>query len=189
MKTSLKLQFAALAATAIGTISAITPAIAAFTFGQKDVDQTKFVAAAVPFRGGTTHQLVILEQVSNKRACWSESGNRPVTVNPLLLKFNFTGICGRATDSNGYSIRVAGTDLGMQYNLNIQRVNGEMLLVGTNRRNPSAAPMVIGRTRGVANGLTKISLEPGWRFAKRTYNGKMLGHIYLTNNNMALVNR
>lgn len=188
MKTSLKLQFVALAATALGTISAITPAIAAFSFGQKEVDQTKFVAAAVPFRGGSAHQLVILEQVSNKRACWSESGNRPVNVNPLLLKFNFTGICGRATDSNGYSIRVAGTDLGMRYNLNVQRVNGEILLVGTNRRDPYAAPIVIGRTRGVGNGLTKIALESGWRFTKRTYNGKLLGHIYLTNDSLALAN-
>lgn len=186
MKTSIKLQIAAIAATAIGTISAITPAIAAFTFGQKEVDQTKFVAAAVPFRGGTAHQLVILEQVSNKRACWSESGNRPVSINPLLLKFNFTGICGRATDSNGYSIRIGGTDLGMRYNLNVQRVNGEILLVGTSRSNPYSAPIVIGRTRGIANGLTKINLESGWRFTKRTYNGKQLGHIYLTNNNVAL---
>jgi len=69
MKTSIKLQIAALAATALGTISAITPAIAAFSFGQKEVNQRNFVAAAVPLRGGSSHQLVILEQVSNKRAC------------------------------------------------------------------------------------------------------------------------
>jgi len=186
MKTSIKLQIAALAATALGTISAITPAIAAFSFGQKEVNQRNFVAAAVPLRGGSSHQLVILEQVSNKRACWSESGNRPVTVNPLLLKFNFTGICSRATDTNGYSMRVGGTDLGMRYNISTQRVNGELLLVGTNRSNPYSAPIVIGRTNGIANGLTKINLISGWRFTKRTYNGKQLGHIYLTNDNISL---
>jgi len=109
-----------------------------------------------------------------------------VTVNPLLLKFNFTGICSRATDTNGYSMRVGGTDLGMRYNISTQRVNGELLLVGTNRSNPYSAPIVIGRTNGIANGLTKINLISGWRFTKRTYNGKQLGHIYLTNDNISL---
>ena len=26
----------------------------------------------------------------------------------------------------------------------------------------------------------KISLDPGWRFTKRTYQGRELGHVYLT---------
>lgn len=186
MKTSLGFRLATIATAALGTLAAFSPAIAAYRFGQKEVSQRNFVAAAVPFRGGSAHNLVILEQVSNKRACWRESGSRPVKVDPLLLQFNFSGICGRATDSNGYSIRVAGTDLGMRYNLNLQRVNGELLLVGNDRRNPYAQPLVIGRTYGVANGLTKINLQPGWRFTKRTYNGKMLGHIYLTNDSISL---
>ena len=40
-------------------------------------------------------------------------------------------------------------------------------------------PFVIGRTGGLSDAIMKIKLEPGWTFAKRTYQGKTLGHIYL----------
>lgn len=185
----LSLRFAAIAATVIGTASALTPALAVVKFGQKDVDQTKFVAISVPLPRAKSQQLVILEQVSNKRPCWQESGSAPVKVDPLLLKFNFTGICSRATDSNGYSIRVAGTDLGMRYNISLQRTEQDILLVGTDRKNPFSQPVIIGRTGGVTNDISKIKLEPGWRFTKRTYNGTTLGHIYLTNDQTALLPR
>jgi hypothetical protein len=49
-----------------------------------------------------------LEQIPGKQKCWSESGSNPVMIDPLLLNFDFTGICRRATDSNGYSIRLDG---------------------------------------------------------------------------------
>jgi N-acetylmuramoyl-L-alanine amidase len=155
-------------------------------FGQKEVDQTKFIAISVPIARGKSQNLMILEQVSNQRACWQETGGTPATVDPLLLKFNFTGICGRATDSNGYSIRLAGKDVGMQYTLSLQKVNGDMVLVGTNRRNPFAQRLVIGHTGGITDGIMKINLEPGWRMTKRTYNGQTLGHIYFTNDSSEL---
>jgi N-acetylmuramoyl-L-alanine amidase len=160
--------------------SVVTPK-APVLFGQKEVDQNKFIAISVPIARGKSQNLMILEQVSNQRACWKETGGTPATVDPLLLKFNFTGICGRATDSNGYSIRLAGKDVGMQYTLSLQKVNGDMVLVGTNRRNPFAQRLVIGHTGGITDGIMKINLEPGWRMTKRTYNGQTLGHIYFTN--------
>jgi hypothetical protein len=112
MKTSFRRNVAALATVVISTISASAwnPATAA-TFEQAEVDQNKFIAVAAPF-GNNAHQLLIIEQVSPKRECWSESGTNPVTVEPLLLNFDFTGICGRSTDSNGYSIRMDGSRSG-----------------------------------------------------------------------------
>jgi hypothetical protein len=156
-------------------------------FGQEEVDQNKFIAIAQPYNGGNFYHLLVLEQISPKRACWSESENSGVAVvNPLLLNFDFTGICGRGTDSNGYSIRMAGQDLGMQYDLDIVRRGDQLVLIGTNFRDRTAQTIEIGKTSGISDGFLKFNLEPGWRFSKRTYDGKVLGHVYLSNDNLAL---
>lgn len=169
----------ATATVAIGTFASCLPAIAASPFSQHEVDQNKFVAVASPIAGGSSHQLLVLEQVSNSRACWSESGNEPVTINPLLIDFDFTGICSRSTDSNGYSIRVNGEDLGLQYSLRIVERDGDMLLVGA-PFSRDGDEIVIGHTDGATDGFAKIKLYDGWRFTKRMYDGRVLGHVYLT---------
>ncbi|AFZ20804.1 DUF3747 domain-containing protein [Allocoleopsis franciscana] len=179
MKTSFRGTVAAFATVLISIIGAGTLAKAA-TFGKQEVDQNKFVAVAAPY-GNNQHQLLLIEQISSKRPCWSESGSNPVTVDPLLLNFDFSGICGRSTDSNGYSMRLADEDFGLQYLLNVVQRNGELQLIATSRTNRTAPDIVIGRTRGLTSGFAKIFLEPGWRLTKRTYEGKTLGHVYLTN--------
>lgn len=176
MKLALKRTIVALAI----LISTVTAPIKANTveFDQTEVDQERFVAIAVPRTFG--YSLVIVEQVSDRRACWSESGTQPIEVDPLLLNFDFTGICGRATDSNGYSVRVEGQDLALSHNLSVQGTQNDILLVATPRGDFNAPPIIIGRTYGLTPRFSKIILEPGWRFTKRNYQGKTLGHIYLT---------
>ncbi|MGL4376559.1 MAG: DUF3747 domain-containing protein, partial [Microcoleaceae cyanobacterium] len=98
---------------------------------------------------------------------------------PLLLNFNFTNDCKRATDSNGFSIRIAGEDLGLKYLLSLQKINGNILLVGS-PRDTSLKPIIIGQTKGIINDFLRIQLEPGWRFTKRAYQGQTLGHYYFT---------
>lgn len=183
MKTSFQRRVATLAAVAISAIAAWKPATAA-SFYETEVDPSKFIAVAAPY-GQNSHQLLIIEQISSKRECWSESGSNPVKVEPLLLNFDFTGICGRSTDSNGYSIRKDGQDVGTQYILRIVERNGELVLVGTNTRDRQAPELVIGRTKGLSNGFLKITLDPDWRLTKRTLDGKVLGHIYLTSGKSA----
>ncbi|MEA5498539.1 DUF3747 domain-containing protein [Limnoraphis robusta Tam1] len=178
MKRALKRTFAALAMTVLSTLNVASEAIAV-EFGKQEVQQERFIAIAVPRAYG--YSLVIVEQVSNTTPCWSESGNNPIQVDPLLLNFDFTGICGRATDSNGYSVRMGEQDLALSHTLSVRGTGNEILLVATSRANPQEAPIVIGRTYGLSNGFTKILLEPGWRFTKRTYQDKTLGHIYFTN--------
>lgn len=182
MKSPLR-RFAALAAAtttaAVSSFSAIAPAMAASQFGQKEVDQSDFVAVAAPYQNGNAHQLLILEQVSDSRKCWDETGNSPTLVDPLLLNFDFTGICDRKTDSNGYSIRMNGEDLGLRYSLRVVRRDGNMLLVGQ-PGSREAEEIVVGRSTGVTTDFAKIALDPGWRFTKRTYGDRTLGHIYLT---------
>ncbi len=153
-------------------------------FSHSEVEPANFVAVASPIGGGVKHQLLILEQVKpigKSRACWVEEtvvGTTSVTgIKPLLLDFDFTGVCDRKTDSNGYSIRVAGVDLGLRYRLNMVRRNGDILLMGL--PNGSGPELEIGRVGGITPGFAKIVLNPGWRLGRRTFQGKPLGHIYL----------
>ena len=175
--------FAVLATAILGAIGTMSLA-AASDFDQLEVEQNNFVAIAVPHKGNSPH-LVILEQISDSQKCWKESGTDPVTVEPLLLNFDFTGICGRSTDSNGYSIRMANQDLALLYSLSIVRRDRQLVLIGTSNTNRNTPAMVIGRTHGISSGVTKIVMEPGWRFTKRTFNGQTLDHVYLTNDKAA----
>jgi hypothetical protein len=159
----------------------LRPALMAATFGQMAVPQNKFIAVAVPREGGY-YNLLILEQISSRKPCWQEQGTSPTEIKPLLVNFDFTGICGRSTDSNGYSIRQAGKDLGLDYRLDVQKQGNDLVLLGLPHSSQAGQPLEIGRTHGIGSGLLKIHLNSGWQFAKRTYNGKTLGHVYLSSN-------
>ncbi|MCM1981584.1 DUF3747 domain-containing protein [Lyngbya confervoides] len=161
-------------------VSPAIPSTSASPFGEKAVDQTRFIAVAAPIGDGSSHQLLILEQVSNQRACWREQGVNPTLVEPLLTQFNFAGICGRSLDANGYSIRIAGQELGLSYRLRIRRQEGNLLLVGV-PDSPRYSELLLGSTRGETNSFAKIFLNSGWEFTKRTFGYQTLGHIYLSN--------
>ncbi|MEG4812502.1 DUF3747 domain-containing protein [Microcoleus sp. F8-D3] len=182
MKHSLVLTVAALAGSAILTLGAIGSA-KAFTFDETEINQDRVIVIAQPRPFGG-YQLLIVEQVSDKRQCWSESGSNPVKVDPLLVTFDFTGICGRATDSNGFSIRMAGTDLALKYTLTLESVDGNVLLIGT-PVDYQGKSVIIGRTNGDVNEFMKITLDPAWRLSKRAYQGRTLGHFYFTTNQPA----
>lgn len=176
MKNWRSLCVAVLTTASCLAVGAFSPSEAG-TFDTTEVNPGNFIAVAAPF-GENKYQLLIIEQLSNQRACWQESGNNPVIIEPLLLNFDFTGICGRSTDSNGYSLRMNGQDLGLDYLLRIVQRNGELVLVGTSKTGQN---IEIGRTRGISNGnFQKLVLDPNWRFTRRTYQGRALGHIYLT---------
>ncbi|NCQ96431.1 MAG: DUF3747 domain-containing protein [Microcystis wesenbergii Mw_QC_S_20081001_S30D] len=147
-------------------------------FEQREVNQEDFIAIARPYGNGK-YDLLILQQIPGKRQCWAVNGTEPTIVQPLLLDFDFTGSCERATDSNGYSLRIQGKDYGLEYLLRIVQRNGELVLVGT-PRNPRQSEVIIGRTKGLGTGLMQIYLIDGWRFTKRSLAGQNLSHIYLT---------
>ncbi|MBE9138287.1 DUF3747 domain-containing protein [Nodosilinea sp. LEGE 07088] len=158
------------------------PIAAAQQFGQQPIDPSLTVAIASPVRDGAFYNLMILQQVPNQRQCWQEqeAGGGPVVVDPLLLNFDFTGACDRSTDGNGYSVRVNGQDLGVQYRLEVSRRQNDLVLFASPTRDRSAPPIEIGRTNGRTDGFLKIQLNPGWQMTRRTYNGQPVGHIYLT---------
>jgi len=178
MPSNRLLLIPAIACLLIGPISAVPQPAAAAEFGQQAVDQSKFVAIAVPYNNGADYKLLIVEQLADTQPCWAIE---PTTgsIDPLLLKFDFTKICARSTDSNGYSIRRAGQDLWQDYGLRLVKQDNYLALMGVAHRNPTGPKIEIGRTRDLQPGFLQVQLNPGWQFAKRTYNGKVLGHVYL----------
>lgn len=154
-------------------------------FGARNIAESKAVAIAVPLNDGQSYNLVILEQLNNQRQCWREQGNQPTVIDPLLLNFDFTNICSRSTDSNGYSVRLGNEDMAWRYDLRLVFESNELKLKAFSTNNSGRSPIEVGRTRGLANGSLKIHLNEGWSFAKRTYEGKTLGHIYMVNNQSA----
>ncbi len=158
-----------------------TPVTAQMT--EQTLDQNGVALIASPYQNGKLHQLLIVEQLKRTRACWSEQPtNTPVTlINPLLSQFDFSGICGRATDSNGFSVRMGGQDLNWRYALQVVEKDRELVLIARSAYPKKTAPdFLIGRVGGTTPDFAKIVLEPGWRVARRIANGKLTGHFYLT---------
>lgn len=179
MKSTTALKFMAFAAATFGVLGNSVAAWAQSQFSNLEVDQSRFVSVAAPGSALNPYKLFLVEQRSDARACFETSGSNPVQVNPLWTTFDFSGICGRASDSNGYSIRVNDEDLGTAYRLLIREQGGELVLIGRPLRGPS---LVIGRTGGISpNGFTEVQLEPGWRMTQRVFEGRALGHFYYTN--------
>jgi N-acetylmuramoyl-L-alanine amidase len=180
MLTSSNLRLVSLATLVLAASSVSTSVNAAPQFGQQRVDSNKFAIVASPY-GGNAHQLLILKQISSVRPCWSESGARPTAINPLLTEFDFTDICGRSTDSNGYSMRVGNEDMNWRYSFQVVKENNDLVLIARPNVDRTAPKLAIARTRGLTSGFAKFFLEPGWYLAERTYEGNSLGHVYLAN--------
>ena len=177
MKISALLKFVLLANVIAANFVSLKPATAS-TFDEKEMDQNSVIAIASPYRHG--YNLVVIEQIEGKDRCWKEFGNAPVIVDPLLMNFDFTGHCRRATDTNGYSIRIAGREYGTDYLLNVVEEGGELHLIATSR-DPKQPALRIGSSRGANNGgTTKLFLNDGWRMTKRSYQGKELSHFYFS---------
>lgn len=143
------------------------------------LDQARFVLVAAPIGDGKRAQLNIYEQVRNTRPCFSLSGQDPAVVNPLLATFDFTGICGRYIDANGYSLRVGGTDLATSYRLSVMRTNNDTVLVALPTKAGAGPEVVVARTKGAGNGFLQLVFEPGWELKRRAFAGRALGHVYV----------
>ena len=148
-----------------------------FTFA--DVDESKFVLVAAPIGSGPRSQLNIYEQRTSARPCYEVKGSAPAVVDPLMATFDFTGICNRYIDGNGYSLRIGGDDLGTRYRLSVVNTGRDIELLATPTRNPSQPTMVVARAGGVASGFIQLKLEPGWTLKRRAYGKKSLGHLYV----------
>ena len=177
-----RLALATVASLAIAPLasSAASPAL----FQALELDQGRFLLVAAPIGNGSKAQLNIYEQVTNRRPCFATSGAKPAAVNPLLGTFDFTGICGRFIDANGYSLRVGGTDLATSYRLSVRREAGDNLLLAIPTRAGAGPEMLVARTQGAGNGFLQLVFEPGWRLMRRGFGGRALGHVYVYRDDM-----
>ncbi len=153
-------------------------------FTAADVDESQFVMVSAPIGKGASSQLNIYEQRTTVRPCFAVSGASPAVVDPLLASFDFTGICNRYIDGNGYSLRIGGDDLGTRYRLSVVKTGSDIELLAVPTRDPSRPTMVVARSGGPGNGFLKLNLEPGWKLMRRQYGKRMLGHLYVYRDDM-----
>ncbi|MBE9223801.1 DUF3747 domain-containing protein [Cyanobacterium stanieri LEGE 03274] len=177
LKSSLPIKLATIALTSVLGLIPLNSAKAGI-FDEVEVDQENFIAVAQPFGEEDRLNLIVVEQIPGMNTCWSEFGSNPINVDLLLINFDFSGHCRRATDANGYSIRYEGEDLGLDYILSLVRRQGQLHLVGINiRENKRINVGTVGEYNDQA---MKINLNPGWKFTRRTYQGNPLGHVYFS---------
>ncbi len=156
------------------------PASAQALFGAGEVEASRFLLVAAPIGStGERYQLNIYEQLKATRPCFAVGEGKPSAVNPLLSTFDFTGICGRFIDANGYSLRIGGSDLATSYRLSVVREGQDVLLVARPTKASAMGEMVVARTGGLGSGFMKLDLEPGWRLMRRQFGGRSLGHVYV----------
>lgn len=175
----LAVLFSLVGLTAAGWALAPSARAQASMFSTQEVDQGKFIIVAAPIGDGSRAQLNIYEQRGAQRPCYAVSGSRPAVVDPLLASFDFTGICNRFIDGNGYSLRIGSSDLGTVYRLSVVKDSAETLLMAQPTRPDAGPEMVIARTGGSGNGFLLLVPEPGWRVMRRSFGNRALGHVYV----------
>ncbi len=166
---------------ASAALPATLPALvrAAGVFQSQPLDPSGFALLARPLASGNW-SLVILEQIQPSPLCWQRRSDG--LIDPVLNRFDYTGICGRYLDSNGYSLRVGDEDLGSTYRLSLEQQGPELQLQATTPG--EQAVLVIGRARvshRERDAFVALELDPGWELQRRMYGDRSLNHLYLAN--------
>ena len=154
---------------------------------QESAAQSLFDSAAVPEKhfavlaqpiGRAQWKLLVLEQIKAQPRCWKARQNG--LVEPSLNRFNFSGICKRYLDSNGYSLRSGGQDLRTRFRFRLKQSGTSLKLEALDPQ--QRAPLLVGQAalpaRRDPNGFVALSLEPGWALERRVYQGRPLNHLY-----------
>jgi hypothetical protein len=178
----MKRPYLALATFAL--VAGLTPAQSPRTwaselFGSAPVDAGNFAVLARPV-GDSDWSLVVLEQLRARPFCWTPRPDG--LVDPSLNRFDYTGICGRFIDSNGYSLRLGDTDLGSSHRLRVQQRGSELQLLATSPSQGGEA--LVGRgtlPRRDRDLFVSLKLEPGWELRRRMFGERSLNHVYFAN--------
>jgi len=161
-------------------LAALTPwAEASNLFNSRPLDASNFAVLARPL-GRSDWNLLVLEQIRPQPRCWEERPDG--LIDPALNRFNFTGICSRYLDSNGYSLRVGDQDLANRYRLQLRQSGNELQLQAST---PSdSTTLVVARAQVPLrdrDGFVALKLEPGWDLQRRTFGEQTLSHLYFAN--------
>lgn len=148
-------------------------------FDSKPLNQDQFAILARAV-GRDGWKLLVLEQIKARPLCWKDQADG--LVEPSLNSFDFTGICSRYLDSNGYSLRTAGEDTKKSVRLRLrQGRNGLELHALDPNRNTALVVATARQARRNKNAFVKLKLEPGWQLERRAYQGRTLSHVYFAN--------
>ena len=172
----MKRTYLALAGLSLAVLAAPALVRAAGLFQAQPVDASRFAVLAKPVGSGDW-SLLVLEQLRPAPLCWQPRADG--LMDPSLNRFNYTGICARYLDSNGYSLRVGDRDLGASHRLRVQQVGSTLQL-------QALAPgqgtvLVVGRAPVPLrdrDGFVALQLEPGWELQRRSYGSQTLNHLY-----------
>ncbi len=148
-------------------------------FAAQPLQESRFAILGRPV-GSEDWSLLVLEQMAAAPRCWTARPDG--LVDPTLNRFNFTGICSRYIDSNGYSLRIGEQDLASTYRLKLVQVGQELRLQASSVSNPT--DLLVGRGQVPLrdrDAFVQLTLEPGWSLQRRTYQGRSLSHVYFAN--------
>jgi hypothetical protein len=164
--------------TAVGLLSAGLPqeGAARALFDSAAIPQERFAVLAQPI-GRAQWKLLVLEQIKAQPRCWR--ARQDGLVEPSLNRFNFSGICKRYLDSNGYSLRSGGQDLGTRFRFRLKQSGASLRLEALDPQQRAA--ILVGQARiprRDLNGFVRLQLEPGWALERRTYQRRQLNHLY-----------
>jgi hypothetical protein len=165
--------------TAVGLLGGGLPqeGAARAVFDSAAIPQERFAVLAQPI-GKAQWKVLVLEQIKALPRCWRT--RQDGLVEPSLNRFNFSGICKRYLDSNGYSLRSGGQDLGTRFRFRLQQFGTSLRLEALDPQ--QRAPLLVGQAaipaRRDPNGFVALQLEPGWALERRVYQGRQLNHLY-----------
>ena len=145
----------------------------------RDRDQDRLAILGQPV-GNQGWKLLVLEQLKPAPRCWQE--RRDGLVDPALNRFDFSGICSRYLDSNGYSLRIGDDDVASRYRLRLKSQGNALVLLAITDGEPTE--FVVGRGTiplRDRNGFVALKLEPGWALERRMYGERRLSHVYFAN--------
>ncbi|NBQ21853.1 MAG: DUF3747 domain-containing protein [Synechococcaceae bacterium WB6_3B_236] len=141
-------------------------------FSSAPLDQQRFVVLGQPLAQGGW-KLLVLEQIRQSPQCWQRRADG--LIDPSLINFDFSGICSRYIDSNGYSLRLGQRDHALSHDLRLIPEGRQLLLLGLPRRGGDGV-LIAQR----ADAFVALRFEPGWELSRRTYNGQALSHVYFS---------
>ena len=152
---------------------------AAGVFQSQPLEQERLAVLGQPV-GSQGWKLLVLEQLKPAPKCWEE--RRDGLIDPALNRFNFSGICSRYLDSNGYSLRVGDDDVSPRYRLRLESQGNTLVLLAMSGSHPTE--LVVGRGAiplRDRSGFVALKLEPGWQLERRMYGQRSLSHVYFAN--------
>ena len=152
---------------------------AAGVFQSQPLEQERLAVLGQPV-GSQGWKLLVWEQLKPAPKCWEE--RRDGLIDPALNRFNFSGICSRYLDSNGYSLRVGDDDVSPRYRLRLESQGNTLVLLAMSGSHPTE--LVVGRGAiplRDRSGFVALKLEPGWQLERRMYGERSLSHVYFAN--------